>query len=93
MAESKEIIATCPICGLQDTSNDGPALEAAMQSHVREAHNLAYPLNNTQGDIKDSDQVKESEVTDILVVPDAPITGVSSNIPGIGPDLGGATYR
>ena len=91
MADDKLKVATCDVCGAQESAEDADALEEAMQLHMREAHNLSMPRKNLENDVRDTGvDLTDREVTYVPVPPQAPITGVSSNIPGAGPDLGGA---
>ena len=91
MADNKLKVATCDICGAQESAEDAEALEEAMQLHMKEAHNLSMPKKNLESDVQNTGvDVTNNEVTYVPTPPQAPVTGVSSNIPGAGPDLGGA---
>ncbi len=48
----REKIATCPICGYTDTALDAVALKAAMEDHMRSAHNQVLNSNEASMDIK-----------------------------------------
>lgn len=91
MADDKLKIATCDICGAQESAEDADALEEALAMHMRDAHNLSRPKQSLAQDVQNTGvDVTDNEVTYVPVPPQAPITGASSNIPGTGPDLGGA---
>lgn len=84
MANQKEKIATCPVCGAQEMATDGDALERVMQEHMRQLHNLSIPLSTSGGDVKETD-LEDSSDTPIGI----PLKGESSDALVIGPDFGG----
>ncbi|HEX2916450.1 MAG TPA: hypothetical protein VH186_37165 [Chloroflexia bacterium] len=89
MAERKEKLATCPVCGYQDTALDEEALKLAMQDHMQESHNLVLPVT-IRGTDKTESQVEDEEITEIA---DRPLIGESPDLPGPSPDFGGATRQ
>ena len=94
MADSKEKIATCPVCGFQEKATDDAALKEAMQFHMHETHNLALPQEGVSGGTQETGrEIDDNEITEVPVVSYAPVTGISSNIPGMGPDISGGEYR
>ena len=54
-------MATCPVCGYQETATDAAALQTAMEEHMQTVHNMSMPDMNANADIKvtgkDTDQV------------------------------------
>lgn len=91
MADDKLKIATCDICGAQEAAEDEDALEDALVMHMREAHNLSRPKKSLANDIQNTGlDADDYEVTNVPLPPQAPAAGISGNLPGAGPDLGGA---
>ncbi len=86
MANQKEKMATCSVCGMQETAEDAQALQEAMQQHMQKAHNLKEPAGEVERDLKETSQEGDFEY------PTVPVLGVSPATRGIGPDLGGANY-
>ena len=52
MADHKEKIATCPVCGAQERAEDVQALTEAMQQHMHLTHSMDVPLSKIAAEIK-----------------------------------------
>ena len=52
MANQKEKIATCPVCGAQEMAVDLQALTEAMEQHMHLTHSMDVPLSKIAAEIK-----------------------------------------
>ncbi len=76
MADTKQLQATCPICGYTDTATDGEALEQAIEEHMRLTHNQVMPITKANSDLKQTGREVDQdpdlpalEPSDSLIVP------------------------
>ena len=61
-------MATCPICGYQETADDADALNSAMEEHMQSTHNLSMSSVNANADIKNepiSDNTTGNNIIDV----------------------------
>lgn len=80
MADQKEKIATCSVCGAQEMAEDVQALTEAMQQHMHLAHNMDVPLSKIAAEIKG---IGPENVPDMPPVPTVPMGTPVSAFPGV----------
>lgn len=90
MADHDEKQATCPICGYTDTAGDADTLKMAIEDHMRQAHNMAAPVNADNADIKPT-----GRDYDVAGVDDdrIPAPGVGGNVVAPGNNVGNNVAR
>jgi hypothetical protein len=85
MADQSLKMATCPICGVEETGEDTAALKAEMEDHMRLMHNVVMPFSITTPDLTTYQTTSD--------LPAQPLIGESPDVPGPSPDFGGARQQ
>ena len=76
MADQKEKIATCPVCGAQEMAVDLQALTEAMEQHMHLTHSMDVPLSKIAAEIKG---IGPENVHDLPAVPVVPAVQVGTS--------------